>query len=149
MKIALASDHAGFRLKEEVKSYLEESNLEVIDYGTLSEESCDYPDYALKAAEAVKDGTCQLGILICGTGLGMAISANKVPGVRAIVCSDTFSARMGREHNDANVLCIGARVVGGGLVMEIVKAFLDAKFQGDRHARRVAKISAIEVKYKA
>lgn len=147
MKIALGADHGGFELKEEIISYLKESGYDVEDFGTYSKESCDYPDYALKAAEAVASKECDLGILICGTGIGISIAANKVPGIRAALCSDTFSAHATREHNDANILALGARVVGPGLALDIVKTFLGAKFEGDRHLARINKITEIEKKY--
>ena len=144
MKIAVGSDHAGYRLKGEVAALIQEAGHEVSDLGTHSEESVDYPDFAVKVARAVTGGEADLGILVCGTGLGMAIAANKVKGIRAVTCGDTFSARASREHNDANVLCIGARVTGGGLALEIVKTWLESEFQGGRHARRVQKIADIE-----
>jgi ribose 5-phosphate isomerase B len=144
MKIAVGSDHAGYRLKGEVAALIQELGHEVSDLGTHSEESVDYPDFAVKVARAVTGGEADLGILVCGTGLGMAIAANKVKGIRAVTCGDTFSARASREHNDANVLCIGARVTGGGLALEIVKTWLESEFQGGRHARRVQKIADIE-----
>ncbi len=148
MSIAIASDHAGFHLKEAVRAYLEEKGLTYQDYGVHDAEPADYPDQALLVAEAVAGGAHQLGILICGTGLGMAISANKVPGIRAAVCHDTFSARMAREHNDGNILAMGERVVGVGVALDVVAAFLGTSFLGERHARRVAKIAAIEEKYR-
>ncbi|HHT85227.1 MAG: ribose 5-phosphate isomerase B [Bacillota bacterium] len=144
MKIAVGSDHAGYRLKGEVAALIQELGHEVSDLGTHSEESVDYPDFAVKVARAVTGGEADLGILVCGTGLGMAIAANKVKGIRAVTCGDTFSARASREHNDANVLCIGARVTGGGLALEIVKTWSESEFQGGRHARRVQKIADIE-----
>ncbi|HHW18684.1 MAG TPA: ribose 5-phosphate isomerase B [Firmicutes bacterium] len=147
MKLAIGSDHAGYRLKTEILEFLKEMGHEVLDFGTHSEDSVDYPDFALKVAESVRDGESELGVLVCGTGLGMAIAANKVPGIRAVTCTDTFSAHMAREHNDANVLCLGARVTGGGLARDIVKAWLEARFQGGRHERRLAKITDIERMY--
>lgn len=147
MRIALGSDHAGFRLKEEVAGMVREMGHEPIDLGTYSDESVDYPDFAVKVAESILAGDADLGILVCGTGLGMAMSANKVPGIRAAAVSDTFSARATREHNDANVLCIGARVVGSGLARDLVSAFLGASFEGGRHVRRVEKIKDIEKKF--
>lgn len=148
MKIAIGSDHAGFRLKEEVAVMLGEMGHEPVNLGTFSEDSVDYPDFASKVAEAVQTGGAEIGVLVCGTGQGMAMVANKVPGVRAAVVSDTFSAHLTREHNDANVLCIGARVVGSGLARDIVQAFVGASFQGGRHGRRVQKIADIEAKYR-
>ncbi|NLN06749.1 MAG: ribose 5-phosphate isomerase B [Firmicutes bacterium] len=147
MKIALASDHGGFQLKEQIAAYLQEQGIDYRDFGTDSEESVDYPDFALAAAEAVARGECTLGILCCGTGIGVAIVANKVPGIRAANCHDTFSARMSREHNNANILTLGQRVVGCGLALDVVEAFLQAKYTGGRHACRVDKITAIEKKY--
>ncbi|MGN9135673.1 ribose 5-phosphate isomerase B [Clostridium sp. HCP1S3_B4] len=147
MKIALGADHGGFELKEEIKKHLEEKGFEIKDFGTYSTDSCDYPDYALPVAEAVAKKEFDFGILICGTGIGIGIAANKVPGIRAALCSDTFSAHATRQHNDANILTMGARVVGPGLALDIVDTFLSAKFEGDRHIKRIAKIAAIEEKY--
>jgi len=147
LKIVIGSDHAGFRLKETVKKYLLQNGHEVDDFGTYSEESCDYPDIAESVSKAVVSGGFEKGILICGTGIGISIAANKVKGIRAALCHDTFSAKAAREHNDANILAMGARVIGEGLALEIVKAFLEAEFQGDsnpRHKNRVEKISKIE-----
>ena len=142
--IAVASDAAGYRLKQAVIAYLDENGYIVTDCGTFSEESCDYPDYAYKCCQMIVSGKAELGILCCGTGVGMSIAANKVKGIRAACCSDTFSARYTRMHNDANVLCIGQRVVGEGLAKELLSAFLDSEFEGGRHQRRVDKITAIE-----
>ncbi|MBP1890640.1 ribose 5-phosphate isomerase B [Clostridium moniliforme] len=147
MKIALGSDHGGYSLKNEIMEYLSSNGYEIKDFGTYTKESCDYPDYAEKVAKAVASKEFDLGILICGTGIGMSIVANKVPGIRAALCSDTFSAHATREHNNANILALGERVVGPGLALDIVKTFLDAKFQGERHERRLNKISAIEKEY--
>jgi len=147
MKVALAGDHGGFRLKEEVAALLRESGIEYKDFGTFSEEAVDYPDLALIVAEAVRNGDFDRGVLCCGTGIGVAISANKVPGIRAALCHDTFSARAAREHNCANILTMGQRVIGPGLARDIVSTWLQAEFQGGRHARRVGKIEAIEQKY--
>ena len=144
MKIALASDHGGYGLKCEVIKHLEERGFTYEDYGCSSEESCDYPDYAHKAAHAVADGVCDLGILICGTGIGISIAANKVPGIRAALCHDCFSAQATKEHNDANMLAMGARVIGPGLALKIVDTFLDTPFSNDeRHIRRIKKIEEI------
>jgi ribose 5-phosphate isomerase B len=140
MKIALGADHAGFALKEYLKEGLVARDHEVIDLGTHGEESVDYPDYAHAVARAIVAGDADVGLLVCGTGVGQSMAANRHPGIRAAVCSDTFSARMARLHNDANVLCLGARVVGGGLAEDLVTAFLASGFEGGRHARRVAKI---------
>ena len=147
MKIAVGSDHGGVDLKEEIINFLKSKNYEVKDFGSNSKESCDYPDYALPVAEAVVAKDFDFGILVCGTGIGVSIAANKVPGIRAALCSDTFSAHATREHNNANVLTLGARVVGTGLALDIVKTFLSAKFEGDRHQGRIDKITAIEKKY--
>lgn len=139
-RIAIGSDHAGFSLKEEVERYLLEQGHEVDDLGTHDEQSTDYPDYAHPVAGAVAEGKAELGVLVCGTGIGMSMAANRHRGVRAAVCSEAYSAKMARLHNDANVLCVGARVVGGGLACDIVGAFLAAEFEGGRHHRRVGKI---------
>lgn len=147
MKIALGSDHGGLNLKKEIIMYLESKNIEVKDFGTYTEESCDYSDYALKVAREVVADNFELGILICGTGIGIGIAANKVPGIRAALCSDTFSAHASREHNNANILTMGERVIGKGLALDIVDAFINAKFQGDRHQKRIDKITEIEKKY--
>ncbi len=140
-RIAIASDHGGFHLKAVLVKAMNEWGLAVEDLGTHTDASCDYPDYAHALARAVSQGRFQRGVLICGTGIGMSITANRHPGVRAAAVSDTFSARMAREHNDANVLCMGERVVGQGLALEILKAWLDGRPDPDaRHVRRVAKI---------
>lgn len=147
MKIAIGSDHGGLRLKKEVIKHLEKKNIEVRDYGTYTEDSCDYPDFAEKVAEAVVAKEYDYGILICGTGIGISISANKIPGIRAALCSDTFSAHATREHNNANILAMGERVLGTGLALDIVDAFLGSTFEGGRHENRVSKIMEIEKKY--
>lgn len=147
MEIALGSDHGGYKLKNEIISFLKENGYEIKDFGTYSTESCDYPDFAEKVAEAVVSKEFDFGILVCGTGIGISISANKIPGVRAALCSDTFSAHATREHNDANILALGERVVGPGLAIDIVKTFLTSEFQGERHQKRIDKISLIEKKY--
>ena len=149
MKVALGCDHGGYHLKNDIIKHLESKNIEVEDFGTYSTESCDYPDYAFKVAEEVANKNFDFGILVCGTGIGISIAANKVPGIRAALCSDTFSAHATREHNDANILALGARVVGPGLALDIVDTFLNAKFEGDRHINRINKISQIEKKYNA
>ena len=139
--IGIGSDHGGFALKEAIKKHLEERGLEYKDYGTYSDASCDYPVYGRAVAKAVAAGECQLGILICGTGIGISITANKVPGVRAALCSDCFSAEATRQHNNANILALGARVVGEGLALKIVDTFLDTPFSNDeRHVRRISMI---------
>lgn len=144
--LAIGSDHGGFALKQEVMKHLAERGIEYRDYGTYSSESCDYPDYGEAVGRAVASGECERGIIICGTGIGISIAANKVHGVRAALCGDCYSAEMSRAHNDANVLALGARVLGIGLALKIVDTFLDTGFDGGRHARRVAKIMAIEGK---
>ncbi|MDX9918215.1 MAG: ribose 5-phosphate isomerase B [Gudongella sp.] len=144
MKIGIGSDHGGFELKEELKKFMEEQGIEVVDYGTHSTDSVDYPDYGRIVGEAVVNGEVERGVVICGTGIGISISANKVKGVRAALCSDSYSARMSREHNDANVLALGGRVLGVGLATEILSVYLKSEFQGGRHQRRVDKISEIE-----
>ncbi|SNX53559.1 ribose 5-phosphate isomerase B [Thermoanaerobacterium sp. RBIITD] len=145
--IAIGSDHGGYDLKESIKKYFNEKGIEYKDFGTFSNESVDYPDFALKVAEAVAGGECDRGILLCGTGVGISIAANKVPGIRAAHVSDVFSARYSKEHNNANVLCMGGRVVGPGLAIMIVDEWLNAKFQGGRHQKRLDKITDIEKKY--
>jgi RpiB/LacA/LacB family sugar-phosphate isomerase len=147
MKLAIATDHAGFDFKESLRKILEHSGHEVSDLGTHSPESCDYPDFALKVGEAVASGKAERGILICGAGHGMAIAANKVPGVRAATAYDDYSARLSREHNDANVLVLPARVIALTRGVELAKIFLETPFQGGRHAARLAKITEIEKKY--
>ncbi len=142
--IAIACDHGGFRLKNAIMEYLKQNGFEYKDFGCFDEGSCDYPDYAKKVCASVKNNESKLGILVCGTGIGMSIAANKVKGIRAALCSDTFSAKATRSHNDANVLCLGQRVVGEGLAIEIVSAFLSSEFEGDRHINRVNKIKDIE-----
>ncbi len=145
--IAIANDHGGYPLKAELLKHLEEKGLEFKDFGCYDETSCDYPDFAKIAAEAVASGECEKGIFFCGTGIGISIAANKVPGIRAALCHDVFSAKATRRHNDANVLCFGARVIGPGLMLEIVDAFLAGGFEGGRHQTRLDKIAAIEKKY--
>ena len=142
--IALACDHGGYHLMQAVKKHLADRGLPFRDFGTFSDASCDYPDFAAPAARAVASGECDRGILICGTGIGISIAANKIRGIRAAVCSDCFSAEATRLHNDANILALGARVVGEGLALKIVDIFLDTPFEGGRHQRRIDKISALE-----
>jgi len=148
LKIALGSDHGGFALKEDIKAYLNGESCEVIDLGTDSEEPVDYPEYALRVAREVAAEVCDLGILVCGTGIGMSITANKVPGVRAALCNDTFCAEHARRHNDANVLAIGGRVVEPDDARKIVKIFITTSFDGGRHRRRVDQIMAIEKEWR-
>lgn len=147
MKIAIGADHGGYQLKEEIKRLLDSMDVEYEDVGCDCEQSVDYPDYALPVAEKVASGACDRGILICGTGIGMSIAANKVRGVRCALVHDLFSAKATREHNDSNVLAMGARVIGPGLALEIVKVWLGAEFEGGRHAKRVEKIAKIEGGY--
>ena len=142
--IAIGSDHGGFSLKKEVMEHLDKKGIEYKDFGTYTEESCDYPVYGEAVGRAVASGECEKGIIICGTGIGISISANKVKGVRAAVCGDCFSAEFTRRHNDANVLAMGERVLGPGLALKIVDIFLSTEFEGGRHARRVGLISDIE-----
>ncbi len=142
--IAIGCDHGGFQLKQEIMAHLTELGLDYKDFGTYSEESCDYPIYGEAVGRAVAGGECERGIIICGTGIGISIAANKVKGVRAAVCGDCFSAEMTRRHNDANILALGARVLGPGLALKIVDIFLNTPFDGGRHARRVGLISDIE-----
>ncbi len=142
--IAIGADHAAFRMKEELKPYLKELGYECVDFGTDSDEVVDYPDIVVPVAKAVATREALHGIVLCGTGIGSAIVANKVPGVRASLCHDTFSAKYARAHNDANVLAMGARVVGTGLAREIVREWLASDFEGGRHSRRVGKIGCLE-----
>ncbi len=144
MKIALGNDHAAVEMKFFVKSYLEEKGCEVLNLGTDTNDSVDYPDYGAAVGRAVTGGEADLGIAICGSGVGISIAANKVKGVRAVCCSEPYSARMSREHNNANVLCFGARVIGQEMAKMIIDEFLSAKFQGGRHEKRVNKILALE-----
>lgn len=145
MKIAIGNDHAGVDLKREVVAALKQEGMELEDFGTHDTRSVDYPDIAKPVAEAVAMGSFDRGILICGTGIGMSITANKVKGVRAALCHDTFSARATREHNDSNLLCMGARVVGPGVALDVVRTWLAVDFSGDeRHLRRIAKIESRE-----
>ena len=143
-RIAIGADHAGFAVKQAIKRHLEQAGYTVEDVGTFSEESVDYPDSARAVAERVAAGKEPLGVLVCGTGIGVAIAANKVPGIRAAVVHDKVTARAAREHNDANVLTLGARVVDPSQAVEIVKEFLDAQFVGGRHQKRIDKISEME-----
>ena len=144
MKIAMACDHGGFALKEDLRAWLTEQGYEIEDFGCHSTESCDYPDFAGPAAKAVAAGQCQRGIVICTTGIGVSICANKVDGVRCALCSEPWSAEMTRRHNDANVLAMGAGVVGPNLARQIVTNFLNTEFEGGRHQRRVDKMMALE-----
>lgn len=144
MKIAIGCDHAGPELKAEILAHLDEKGVEYTDFGIQAGEKVDYPDKAKEVCEKVASGEYEMGILICGTGIGMSMSANKIKRIRAACCSDYFSAKYTRAHNDANVLCIGARVLGAGLAIELVDVFLETEFEGGRHQRRVDKISELE-----
>lgn len=144
MKVGIANDHAATEMKQDIVKYLEEKGYEVTNFGTDTNESVDYPDYGEKVAMAVKNGDVDLGIAICGTGVGIGISCNKVDGVRACICSEPYSAMMSRKHNNANVVCFGARVIGIETAKQIVDAFLENDFEGERHERRVNKIKDIE-----
>ena len=149
MKIALGCDHAGFGLKEEIVSLLQTLNVEFVDCGTHSTASVDYPDFGEKVSGLVSSGKIERGILICGTGLGMSMVANKFPNVRASLCNDLFTAKMSRLHNDANVLVLGGRVIGKDLAYEIVKTWVSTPFEGDRHMKRLNKIKKIEESLRA
>lgn len=143
-KIIVGADHGGVELKDLVKIHLEKKGYEVVDVGTYTSDSCDYPVYAHRLCKKIQEGEAPIGILVCGTGIGMSMAANKHKGIRAACCSDTFSARLTRLHNDANVLCFGARVVGAGLALDLVDSFVEAEFEGDRHVRRVSMLEKIE-----
>lgn len=148
MKISVACDHGGLALKKAVVDWLKQNGYKVTDYGTDSPASCDYPDYAVKAAEAVAEGVCDFGIVVCTTGIGISIAANKVKGVRCALCSEPLSAKMTRLHNDANMLALGGGIVGVNLGLEIVKTFLETPFsEEEKHVRRIGKIAEIEKKY--
>jgi ribose 5-phosphate isomerase B len=143
-KIIIGCDHGGLELKNEIISHLNKRGIEVVDVGTYTLDSCNYPDYAKALCTRIQSGEFERGILVCGTGIGMSMAANKHNGIRAACCSDTFSARMTRMHNDANVLCLGGRVVGAGLACDMVDLFIDTEFEGGRHATRVAMLSELE-----
>ena len=145
-KIVIGCDHAALDMKTKVISHLEERGISVLDMGTYTKDSCNYPDYASAVCEKIQAGEFELGILICGTGIGMSMAANKHNGIRAACCSDTFSAKATRQHNNANVLCFGERVVGLGLALEIVDAFVNEEYLGGRHEARVQMLSDIEKK---
>ena len=142
--VGLGADHAGFPLKEDLKAWLITRGYDVVDLGTQSADAVDYPDYAAAVGSAVTAGKADCGVLVCGTGIGMAIAANKLPGIRAAACSDAYTARMSREHNDANILALGARITGRDAAIEILETWLAATFAGGRHARRVDKIVALD-----
>lgn len=146
MKIGLGADHGGFRLKDEIKKHLQKKGYDTVDYGTNSSESVDYPDYAQKVAEALLKGEVERGILVCGTGIGICIAANKVEGIRCASVSDTFSAKMSRAHNNCQMIALGERTIGVSLALELVDAFLSTEFEGERHALRVNKITALDIR---
>ena len=142
--VALAADHGGFALKEQVKQHLDEAGIPYKDFGCHEAASCDYPDMAAPACDAVVAGECERALLFCGTGVGISMAANKIKGIRACCCSDSFSAEYTRRHNDANALCMGGRVVGPGLAIQLVDIFLNTEFEGGRHQRRIDKLTALE-----
>lgn len=144
MKIAMACDHGGLRLKNVLKADLEKNGYEVEDFGTYSEDSCDYPDYASLAAKAVASGKCERGVVVCGTGIGVSITANKVDGIRCALCHDVFSAKATRNHNDSNMLAMGQRVIGEGLALEILHTWMSSDYEGGRHDARIEKMMALE-----
>lgn len=148
MKIAIAADHAGFELKECVKAHLQKLKHEVVDLGTHSTQSVDYPDFAEAVCLAVRDGKAERGVLMCGSGVGASVAANKIPGIRAGLCHDHYSAHQGVEHDDMNVLVMGGRVIGESVALELVRAFLDAKYTAEaRHQKRLDKVNAIERRF--
>ena len=144
MKIAVACDHGGYRLKNVLIEEMKKQGYEVVDFGTYNEESCDYPDYAAKAAKAVANGECEKGVVVCGTGIGVSITCNKVKGIRCALVHDVFSAKATRAHNDTNIIAMGQRVIGEGLALEILKAWLESEFEGGRHVQRIEKMMAYE-----
>lgn len=146
MKIAVACDHGGFRLKNVLINEMKNQGYEVIDFGTYDEESCDYPDYAVKAARAVSSGECEKGVVVCGTGIGVSMVANKVKGIRCALAHDVFSAKATRAHNDANMLAMGQRVIGEGLAVEVLNAWLTTEYEGGRHDLRIKKLMDLEEK---
>lgn len=147
MRIAIGSDHGGFEMKEEIISYFKQKSIDYLDAGTYSKNSCDYSDFAEKVAKAVLNNECDKGVLICGTGIGISIAANKIPGIRCAHCHDTTSAKLTRLHNDANIVAMGARIIGTELAKDIVETFIYTEFSNDeRHVRRIGKITAIEQK---
>ena len=148
MKVAIGCDHAGMAMKNQILSVLKGLDMDIMDFGTNNEESCDYPDYGAKVSEAVSDGSVDRGILICGTGIGMSIVANKFPGVRAALCCEDYSAKMSRLHNDANILVLPGRIIESNAAKGIVKTWFETGFEGGRHQRRLDKIKAIESRLK-
>ena len=148
MRLVLGSDHAGYELKQELVKFLQSLGHEVLDVGTCSTAAVDYPDYAQAVSDAVLDGRAERGVLICGSGVGACVAANKIPGIRAAICHDSYSAHQGVEHDDMNVLVLGSRIIAGELAKDLVRAYLGAKFSGEeRHVRRLAKVKAIEAHY--
>ncbi|MCX8057704.1 MAG: ribose 5-phosphate isomerase B [Ignavibacteria bacterium] len=148
MKVAIGSDHAGFKLKEKLKAFLTQKGFEVLDKGCFSEESCDYPDYGEAVALEVVNNNCDFGCVICGTGIGISIAANKIPGIRAALCTSKEMAQLAKAHNNANIIAIGARINLQDSPEEILEAFINSKFEGGRHERRINKITNIEERYK-
>lgn len=144
MKIAIGNDHTAVEMKNHIKKFLEERGHEVVNFGTDAADRCDYPVYGKKVAEAVASGACERGVLICGTGIGISLAANKVKGIRAAVCSESYSARLTRQHNNANIIAFGARVVGEATAEMIVEEFINAEYEGGRHQKRIDMITAIE-----
>ena len=144
MKIAIGNDHTAVEMKNHIKKFLEERGHEVVNFGTDTADRCDYPVYGKKVAEAVASGACERGVLICGTGIGISLAANKVKGIRAAVCSESYSARLTRQHNNANIIAFGARVVGEATAEMIVEEFINAEYEGGRHQKRIDMITAIE-----
>ena len=147
MKVGIGSDHGGFALKEELRAFMEEKGIEVVDFGTYNTQSVDYPDYGEAVAKAVISEEVDRGLVICGTGIGISLSANKVKGIRCALCGDVYSAKMSRAHNNANMIALGGRVVGVDLAKEILDAYLNSEFEAGRHKRRVEKISEIEDRF--
>ncbi len=148
-KLAIASDHAGFDLKESIVAYLHNEGVAVEDFGPVNSDSVDYPDYGMRIAQAILDKEVERGIVICGTGVGMSIVVNRFPGIRGTLCSDLYTTKMCREHNDSNILIMGGRVIGKGLAQEIVKTWLETPFEGGRHQKRLDKIEDIDSKLKS
>ncbi len=146
--IGISSDHGGYELKESIYEHLKNKGYQIYNMGCFNKNSADYPDYALLMGESLRKGEIDLGILICGTGIGMSISANKIPGIRAALCHDTYMAKMAREHNDANILVLGGRTTGKNISLRITEVFMSTEFAGGRHKRRLDKIAEIEEKYK-
>lgn len=142
--LAIGSDHGGYKLKEAIKAHLDWKNIKYHDFGTYSEESCDYPEYAKAVCEAIRKGECEAGILVCGTGIGMSMAANKFDGIRCALLTNSFSAKLTKEHNNANVIALGGRVTAEGLALDIVDTWIEAKYQGGRHQKRLDMIAEFE-----